>query len=123
MPGNEFGCDTSTLTFGNLWFGLENGVLPFNAVNNNAFNAGGGSPGTTLNKSIGNSNYQGLQVNVEKRFGHGLQFQGAYTYSHTISDVNDPLNPAAGNERSHATHLTCGRNVGIPILIFGIEPP
>ncbi len=97
VVGNAFGCDSSTLTFGNLWFGEENGVLPYNAVNNNAFNAGGSSPGTTLNKSIGNSNYQGLQVNLEKRMGHGLQFQGAYTYSHGISDVNDPLNPAAGN--------------------------
>lgn len=98
VPGNAFGCDTTTLTNGNLWFGEENGFLPIDAVNNNALNFGGGSPGSALNKSIGNSIYNGLQVNLQKRFSHGLQFQGAYTFSHAIDDVNDPLYPAAGNQ-------------------------
>ncbi|HEY2120692.1 MAG TPA: TonB-dependent receptor [Candidatus Acidoferrum sp.] len=97
VPGNAIGCDTTTLTFANLWTGQENGALPFDAVNNNAFSAGGGGPGSSLNKSIGNSIYNGLQVNLQKRMGHGLQFQAAYTFSHAISDVNDPLSPAAGN--------------------------
>jgi hypothetical protein len=100
VPGNAFGCDTSTLTFANLWTGNSpgNDVLPFNAVNNNAFSAGGGGPGSSLNKSIGNSIYNGMQVNLQKRMGHGLQFQAAYTFSHAISDVNDPISPAAGNQ-------------------------
>jgi Carboxypeptidase regulatory-like domain/TonB dependent receptor/TonB-dependent Receptor Plug Domain len=97
-PANAaFGCDTSTLQFANLWLGAEFGALPFDAVNNNAFEAAFSTPGAALNKSIGNSSYHGLQVNLQKRFSHGIQVQGAYTYSHSISDVNDPLVAAAGN--------------------------
>jgi hypothetical protein len=90
-------CDTTTLQFGNLWFGKENGVLPNDATNNNAFNNNFLFPGSALVKSIGNSTYNGLQVNLQKRLSNGFQIQGAYTFSHAISDVNDPLNPAAGN--------------------------
>jgi hypothetical protein len=54
-------------------------------------------PGSALVKSIGNSTYNGLQVNLQKRPSNGFQIQGAYTFSHAISDVNDPLNPVAGN--------------------------
>jgi len=38
-----------------------------------------------------------MQVNLQKQFSHGLQFQFAYTYSHAISDVNDPLVPGGNN--------------------------
>jgi hypothetical protein len=38
-----------------------------------------------------------MQVNLQKQFSHGFQFQGAYTFSHAISNVNDPITPAAGN--------------------------
>ncbi|MGB9432703.1 MAG: hypothetical protein WBQ89_10715 [Candidatus Acidiferrum sp.] len=48
-------------------------------------------------KSIGNSIYNGMQVNLQKQFSHGLQFQAAYTFSHAIDDINDPLQPAQGN--------------------------
>jgi hypothetical protein len=96
-------CDTTTLQFANLWAGQDFfGNLPFNAVNNNAFYSlgtglFGSGPGAVLYKSIGNSNYNGLQVNLQKQFSHGLQFQFAYTFSHAISDVNDPLVPAGNN--------------------------
>jgi hypothetical protein len=92
-------CNQSTITFANLWLGAEFGVLPFDAVNNNAFQTPFSTPGAALNKSIGNSTYNGLQVNLQKRFSHGLQFQGAYTFSHSIDDVNDPLGDgvATGN--------------------------
>lgn len=46
--------------------------------------------------TIGNSNYNSLQVSVEKRFSHGLQLQGAYTWSKSIdqgSSFEDILNP------------------------------
>jgi hypothetical protein len=89
-------CSSSTLQFDNLWNGYENGVLPFNATNNNAFDTGTGT-GEYAFKSIGNSNYNGMQVNLQKQFSHGFQFQGAYTFSHAISNVNDPITPAAGN--------------------------
>ena len=96
-PANAFGCSTSTLTFANLWLGAELGALPFNAVNNNAFQFPFSTPGATLNKSIGNSTYNGLQVNIQQRISHGFQIQGAYTFSHAISDVSDPIVPALGN--------------------------
>jgi hypothetical protein len=35
---------------------------------------------------FGASTYHGLQTQVEHRMGHGLFFQGAYTYSHTIDN-------------------------------------
>ena len=102
-PNNAYGCvnsnstnpPQSTLQFGNLYFG-GGSSLPFNAVNNTAFFAGGG-PGAFLYKSVGNSIYSGLQVNLQKQFSHGFQFQLAYTFSHAISDVNDPIVPAQGN--------------------------
>lgn len=98
---NPYGCvespTESSLTFASLWLGQEFGLLPFNAVNNNAFESPFSTPGSVLNKSIGTSSYNALQVNVQKKMSHGFQFQGAYTYSHAISNVNDPLAPAAGN--------------------------
>ena len=90
-------CNQSTITFANLWLGAESGVLPFDAVNNNAFEAPFSTPGASLNKSIGNSTYNGLQVNLQKRLSNGLQIQGAYTFAHSIDDINDPLVPGAGN--------------------------
>ena len=97
VPGNAFGCSTSTLTFTNLWLGAEFGALPFDAVNNNAFESPFSTPGASLNKSIGNSTYNGLQVNLQRRISKGFQIQGAYTFSHSIDDVNDPLVATAGN--------------------------
>jgi hypothetical protein len=97
VPGNAYGCDTTTLQFGNLWFGAENGFLPSDATYNNAFNNGGGSPGSAWIKSIGNSLYNGLQVNIQQHFSHGIQIQGAYTFSHAIDNVNDPIYPSPGN--------------------------
>jgi Carboxypeptidase regulatory-like domain/TonB dependent receptor/TonB-dependent Receptor Plug Domain len=96
---NSYGCvesaTQSTLQFGTLFYGGGSSI-PFNAVNNNAFYAGGGT-GAFLYKSIGSSIYNGMQVNLQKQFAHGLQFQGAYTFSHAIDNVNDPLEPAFGN--------------------------
>jgi hypothetical protein len=93
VPGNAFGCDTSTLQFANLWFGMENGVLPSDATYNNAFNNSFAAPGSTLVKSIGNSIYNGMQVNLQKHLSNGFQIQGAYTFSHAIDNVNDPIFP------------------------------
>jgi outer membrane receptor protein involved in Fe transport len=46
--------------------------------------------------TIANSSYNSLQVNLEKRFSHGLQLQAAYTFSKSIdlaSSFEDILNP------------------------------
>jgi hypothetical protein len=85
------GVPESDLQFTNLYFGFEFGLLPFNAVNNNAFfNA-------ALNTAQARSTYHALQVNVTKRFSHGFQMQGAYTWAHAIDNASDPLDAAAGN--------------------------
>jgi hypothetical protein len=39
----------------------------------------------------GNSTYHGLAVQVSRRFRNGLQFQGAYTWSHNIDDSTADL--------------------------------
>ena len=92
------GIPASQLTFANLYFGAEISGFPFEAVHNNAFaSASFAGGGAALNRSIGNSNYNSLQLNVTKRFSHGFQIQGAYTYAHGIADFGDVLVAAAGN--------------------------
>jgi hypothetical protein len=93
-PNNAAGCSVADLQFTNLRFGSEFGVLPFNAVFNNAL---GGSNPAIMNTTQANSNYQALQANVTKRLSHGLQIQGAYTWSHAIDDAGDPIDPAENN--------------------------
>jgi hypothetical protein len=46
--------------------------------------------------TFANSSYNSFQVNLEKRFSHGLQLQGAYTFSKSIdmaSSFEDTINP------------------------------
>ena len=46
--------------------------------------------------TIANSAYNSLQVDLEKRFSHGLQFQAAYTYSKSLDEASsfeDLINP------------------------------
>ncbi|MBI3208663.1 MAG: TonB-dependent receptor [Candidatus Solibacter usitatus] len=46
---------------------------------------------TNVNRqqAIGNLNYNALLIRVEKRFSKGLTFLSAYTFSHTIDDVDE----------------------------------
>jgi hypothetical protein len=39
-------------------------------------------------RSDGISNYNSLQVRLEKQFSHGLQFQASYTYAHALDDAS-----------------------------------
>src|SRR5262249_17011140 len=50
-----------------------------------------------VQKSMANSHYHGLQLNITKQLSHCLQIQGSYTYSQAIDDASDPIDPAAGN--------------------------
>lgn len=79
-------------------------------------NTGGGA----IHYSDAQSFYNALQVEVKKRFSHGLQFQSAYTWSKTIDDTtsgiagtdyldpngSDPYNPKADRGLSglHLAH-------------------
>ncbi len=77
---------------GNLYSGFESGRLPFNAVAHNAIGRSV-SGSAVLVTSDANANYNSLQVKLTKRLQHGLQVQGAYTWSHAIDDSNDPIVP------------------------------
>ena len=87
-------CTSANVASLNLYSGFENGVLPFNGVAHNAIGRGGLA--AALNKSDGNANYNAFQMKITKRFTHGYQIQGAYTWAHSIDDANDPINPAIG---------------------------
>jgi outer membrane receptor protein involved in Fe transport len=39
-------------------------------------------------RSDGISNYNSLQVRLEKQFSHGLQFEASYTYAHALDDAS-----------------------------------
>ncbi len=95
----NLGVAPSDLQFAALYVGQEFFGFPMDAVHNNAFvnPLTFSAPGASLNRSIGNSFYNGLQINLTRRLKKGFQVQGAYTYAHSIDDVADALQPAAGN--------------------------
>jgi len=86
------GIPQQLLQFSTLWIGANEGLLPFNATNNNAFDP------AELYKSIATSTYNALQLNLTKRMSHGLAVQAAYTYSHAIDNASDPLVPSITNQ-------------------------
>jgi hypothetical protein len=51
--------------------------------------------------TIGNSNYHGLNLRVDKRFSRGLQFNANYTWSKAIDDV-ESRDEAGGNAGDNA---------------------
>jgi hypothetical protein len=53
--------------------------------------------GNSYATTDGNSYYHGLQTTIEKRFGNGLNFLAAYTWSKVLSDAQDLLNGFSGN--------------------------
>jgi hypothetical protein len=59
----------------------ENNVVP--AYNNAGFN----QSFVTAYEPWSSSTYHGLAVQVNKKFSHGVQFIGAYTWSHNIDDA------------------------------------
>jgi hypothetical protein len=79
------------------------GLRPYSSPNCNPFTGTGcpvdGVPVFTdifAEDTIANSNYNALQLMLQKRFSRGLQFQAAYTYSKSIDDgstFEETLNP------------------------------
>jgi hypothetical protein len=60
----------------------------------------------------GSSNYNGLQVKLEKQYANGLSFLGTYTYSKVLSDADDLLN-GGSSENSASGNVNGYRAPGI----------
>ncbi len=56
-----------------------------------------------LEDSLGNSNYNSLQVKLQKRLSHGLMFQASYTWAHSLGDTSGYFGSGAA---PGATRLT-----------------
>ena len=100
------GVPQQLLQFSTLWIGANEGLLPFNATNNNAFYP------AELYTSIASSTYNALQMNITKRMSHGVAVQAAYTYSHAIDNASDPLVPAITNQSFPRNSLNLGPERG-----------
>jgi hypothetical protein len=85
------GVTPDTLQYNILYYGAEIGLLPQDAVNNNAFLH------TFTDQTSGHSWYHGLQAQVTERAFHGLQAQLSYTWAHAMDDSSDPLVTTVGN--------------------------
>jgi hypothetical protein len=81
--------------------------------------------------SVGNSSYHALQVDLRRRFSHGLSVRGVYTYSKALDDgdslnqttagnapglVSNPFNLAA--DKGLATYDV--RNVGVVNVLYDL---
>jgi len=105
-PNNASGCNPTEVSGTLLYEGAQAGILPFNAVNNNALV----QPDYQIDEY--NSIYHGLQAKFTHRMSHGLQFQGAYTWSHALDDASDPLTPAVGAHTFPRNSLDLRQNWG-----------
>jgi Carboxypeptidase regulatory-like domain/TonB-dependent Receptor Plug Domain len=107
-PHNPAGC-TITGAAGGTPIELV-GIRPYSSPNCNPIgpNIGVGCPADGVpvfsnifaENTIANSNYNGLQVSVEKNFSHGLLFQASYTFSKAIdqgASFENELNPINAN--------------------------
>lgn len=76
----------------------------------------GYDPNSDFNRAVGLSNYDALQIGVNKRMSHGLLITGSYTYSHTLDEQsglglfyngNDPNNTRSsyGSSDFDRTHV------------------
>ncbi len=81
-------------------------MLPFDPVNNNAFEH------TFTDQTTAKSFYDGLQSEVSLRNFHGMLIQLAYTYSHALDNASDPLVTTAGNGNYPVNSLNLGPEYG-----------
>ncbi len=66
-------------------------VFPYANLNTNVNTLGGNHAFLELATNDGNTNYNGLLVNLHKRFSKGLSYGISYTWSHNFSDFVDNL--------------------------------
>ncbi len=106
-PNNAYGCTPDEVSGLNLYEGYNYfGDLPFNAVNNNALIQ------PSYYQTVYNSIYHGLQTKFTHRLSHGLQIEGAYTWSHAIDNSVDAITPAVGSETFPRNSLNLAENRG-----------
>lgn len=98
------------------WMGTKQDHL-FNSVNYTAPQLGTGYEffdrgpnvtmnrglGVTLNQDNGTGHYSGLQSKVERRMSNGLEFIGAYTWSHATDNSTGPWSPTSGSGSIYTT--------------------
>ena len=65
---------------------LPNQALPGSAIISAQHSQLGNATGFTLDQSVGNSIFNALHVRVNRRFNHGLGFQGFYQFAKSIDD-------------------------------------
>ena len=67
-----------------------------------------------IRKYVANARYNALQVRFEKRYSHGLNFVGSYTYSKLTDDSSAGANVWLGNYRAiqDPTNLSLERSIG-----------
>jgi hypothetical protein len=109
-PRNTTGCTPNEVSGILLYEGGQGlndfGLLPFNAVNNNALVQ------PFYQRSVVNSIYNSLQAKITHRMSHGLQIQGSYTWAHGIDNGSDPIDPAAGNRTFPRNSLNLAQDRG-----------
>ena len=104
-PNNPAGCTLTNNSNAAMPINLV-GIRPYSSPNCNPIaNTGCPADGIPVfsnifaEDTIANSNYNGLQVSLEKNFSHGLLFQASYTFSKAIDqgasfeNELDPINP------------------------------
>jgi Carboxypeptidase regulatory-like domain len=90
---------------------IKNGGLPVNFVNANPqFGA------VDLVGNFGNSTYNALQVELNKRFGHGFQIQASYVRSKALGDYD-------GNAQSEVSSFQTLRNEHLDKRLLSFDVP
>ncbi len=109
---------TGRLADGRPIFSTATADRPFPQYNN-----------VTLHESVGNSNYNGLNLSLNKRFSRGFQVQATYTWSHAIDDAPEENVLDSGNlTLSDPTNRRIERGNGLSdrrhiITISGVLAP
>jgi hypothetical protein len=74
-------------------------LAAFLAARRQALSQYGFASGVTAHDPVGNSNYHGLSLSLEKRMSRGLLIKSAYTWSKTIDDSTNELFTSVVNPR------------------------